>query len=356
MGTDGTERRKMNRLLIVKPSSLGDILHAFPAAAVLCRETGAAADWLVHPAFAPLLHYLPCVKRGILFERRRLGSLRTFLPAWFSLRRELKREKYDAVIDFQGLLRSALLGRTARAEICAGMPHEWIARPFYGRKLSADPHLHALLRNNAAAADFLGKPADEIDFSFRLEPVEEYVRSARTLLGKNGVPSDRRNMLIGIAPGARWPTKQWPPAFFARLIGEIGKIFPEALFLLFGSQADAEGAETIRKSVPDPERVVGFCGQTELGDLVELTRLCSLFISNDSGPMHIAAALDIPVLAFFGATSPVLTGPYTRRKAILRPGLPCEQCFRHRCADMKCHGAVRPEDAAAAAARLLERE
>ena len=311
------------RLLVIKPSSLGDVVHAFPAVDMLRRRLGNELEsltWVVNDSLAGILGMFPGVDRIVKFPRSRIwhgDARKAFLE-------DLRKEQYDVSIDFQGLLRSAILSRTARAEVCAGMPHEWIARPFYGRKLTADPHLHALLRNNAAAADFLGRPVDEIDFSFRLEPAEEHVRSALALLEKNGVPAGRRSMLIGLATGARWPTKQWPPAFFARLIGELGNIFPEALFLLLGSQADAEGAETIRKSAPDPERVVSLCGQTGLGDLVELTRLCKLFISNDSGPMHIAAALDIPVLAFFGATSPVLTGPHTRRKTILRPGLPCE--------------------------------
>jgi len=335
-----------DRLLIVKPSSLGDVLHAFPAVAALCRETGCRADWLIHPAFAPLLRYLPCVDRAILFERKKLGAVKTFVPAYLELRRELKREKYRAVIDFQGLLRSAMLGFTASAKTHAGVPHEWVARPFYGRKLTVDPGHHALLRNNEAAAAFLGKAVDEIDFSFRLEPAAENVASAETLLKNTGIAGSK--MLIGVAPGARWVTKQWPPEFFAKVIGALSERYPEAVFLLLGSQSDEDAAQTILACAP-AGKAVDLCGKTTLGDLVELTRKCRLFLSNDSGPMHIAAALDVPVLALFGATSPVLTGPYTQKKTVLQPGLACEQCFERHCVKMTCHKAIEAERAVRAA-------
>lgn len=343
------------RILIVKPSSLGDVLHAFPAVATLCRETGAKADWLIHPAFAPLLKYMPCVENIILFERKKLGGVFSFLPAFKQLKQELKRNQYDAVIDLQGLFRSALIAKFARAKVHAGPsdPREGIAKLFYNKKFQQKKEVHALIKNNQAVAQFLEKDPDTLDFSFTLPVVEENLRSAETLLQTNGVTVEQKKCLIGLAPGARWITKQWKPEFFAQLIVELKKRIPHAHFLLLGTADDIPSAETICASVKD--NITDLCGKTSLGDLVELTRMCTLFISNDSGPMHIAAALNVPVLALFGPTDPALTGPFTDRKTVLQPqDLPCIRCMKRQCAAMTCQDAILPATAAEKAFDMIQ--
>lgn len=340
--------------LIVKPSSLGDVLHAFPAVAALCRETGAQADWLIHPAFEPLLEYLPCVRKTIRFERTRLGSARTFLPAFLSLWKGLRTEKYDAVIDLQGLLRSASIGFLARASVHAGpaQPREGAASFFYSKKLTEDTGkdgcLHALVKNNRAIEDFLGRT--DIDFHFEMPERPDRAAAANRLLDSAGVSPNAE--LIGAAPGARWNTKAWPPEFFSAVLTKLAEARPNAQFVLLGSKSEQGAAETIRQTVRGA-RIVDLAGKTSLFDLVEIIRRCSLFLCNDSGPMHIAAALGVPVEAFFGPTSPELTGPYTERKAVLQPAADCLRCFRRRCESMRCHDLIDPGDAAAAALNLL---
>lgn len=342
--------------LIVKPSSLGDILHTFPAVSTLCRETGAVADWLILPAFAPLLRYLPCVRKSIPFERNRLGSVRSFLPAFRRLWKDLRAESYDAVIDFQGLLRSAAAAFCARSNIHAGPAHpkEAAAKLFYSRKLfpaAADPckkPRHAVERNNAFVAGFLGR--DELDFSFTMPRVEEYSASASALLNSCKIPPGAP--LIGVAPGARWKTKQWPPAFFAALIKELETRVPDAHFLLAGSAAEQETATEILRLSGSPN-VSNLCGRTDTGALVEIIRECRLFLCNDSGPMHIAALLGIPVLALFGPTSPELTGPFSPASRVIRPDLDCLCCFKRECETSLCHTALDPVAVAAEALELM---
>lgn len=348
----------MSRIfLIVKPSSLGDILHAFPAVSALCRETGATADWLIQPAFAPLLRYLPCVRSGIPFERKKLGSLRTFFPAFRELWKDLRRERYDAVIDFQGLLRSAAAGLCARANVHAGpaRPKESAAKLFYSRKLSfrktdfrKEP-CHALLRNNAMAADFLGR--DSLDCSFTPAPVAEYAAAAAGLLAERGIPQGA--FLVGLAPGARWETKQWPPEFFAALVTQLADRLPDARFLIFGSAAEKDTAATILRLTGNPA-VFDLCGRTDTGILVEAIRMCGLFLCNDSGPMHIASMLQIPVLALFGPTAPELTGPCSPSARVVQPDLDCLRCFRRVCEKKLCHSALDPAAVAAEALELMK--
>lgn len=347
------------RFLIVKPSSLGDVLHAFPAVAALCRESGAKADWLIHPAFSPLLKYMPCVENAILFQRKKLGKISSFFPAYRELKKDLRKNQYDAVIDLQGLFRSALIAKQAKAPYHAGpeKPREGIAKLFYNKHFSQDPGIHALLKNNQAVAHFLGKKTDEIDFSFTLPVVEENLQSANALLENAGISPDQKNCLIGLAPGARWITKQWKAEFFAELVSELKKRIPAAHFILLGTSDDIPAAETIISLCGNAPHVTSLCGKTTLGDLLELTRMCTLFVSNDSGPMHIAAALDVPVLALFGPTDPVLTGPFTERKTILQPeNVSCIRCMKRQCADMRCQDAVSPVNAADRAVAMIRND
>lgn len=338
------------RFLIVKPSSLGDVLHAFPAVHALCRETGGSADWLIHPAFEPVLKYLPEVQKTILFDRKGLGSFKTFLPALSKLRKELKRETYDAVIDLQGLFRSAWFASMARSKVHAGPanPRESLAKLYYNTKLEMDLRIHAVERNNRAIAGFLKKSPDEIDFSCPLSPVPAYQQTAEQLMAEAGIPAGRR--IIGIATGTRWVTKQWEPEFFAEIVNNMDGDYT---IMLLGTKADSPDAQKVKSLLKKPQNAFDLCGRSGTGDLVELIRKCSLLLCNDSGPMHIGAALDVPVLSFFGPTSPELTGPYSKKAKVLQPELECLRCFQKKCADPRCHQGISAEFAAETAAAML---
>ncbi len=338
------------RFLIIKPSSLGDVLHAFPAVHALCRETGGSADWLIHPAFEPVLKYLPEVRKTILFDRKGLGAIRTFLPALMKLRKDLKSGTYDAVIDLQGLFRSAWFAGMAHSDIHAGpaVPREGPAKLFYNRKLEMDPKIHAVDRNNRAIAGFLKKNAEEIDFACPLPPVPEYLENAEQIMAEAGVPAGRK--IVGIATGTRWVTKQWEPEFFAEI---VNRLEGDYTILLLGTKADSPDAQKVKSLLNKPGNAFNLCGKSGTGDLVELIRKCSLLLCNDSGPMHIGAALDVPVLSFFGPTSPELTGPYSPKAKVLQPRLECLRCFQKKCADPRCHQGISAALAAETATAML---
>ena len=184
--------------------------------------------------------------------------------------------------------------------------------------------------------------------------MEENLQSANALLENAGISPDQKNCLIGLAPGARWITKQWKTEFFAALISELKKQIPAAHFILLGTSDDIPAADTICALCANAPHITSLCGKTALGDLVELTGMCRLFVSNDSGPMHIAAALNVPVLALFGPTDPVLTGPFTERKTVLQPeNVSCICCMKRQCADMRCQDAISPENAADRAIAMI---
>ncbi len=344
----------MEKILIIKISSLGDVLHAFPAVSLIAgKYKDAQIDWLVNPAFAPILEYNTCVNRIILFPRRELASPLTFSKAFIRLIRDIRKEKYDLVIDLQGLLRSAFFARFARTPVIAGFdsPKEKAATFFYNRKITPDAeHVHAVDKN----AGFVSKLLD-VPFSVPDSPLPENRRNMDNLaaiLGKKNVSTN--DLIIGVAPGARWESKQWPPSFFAKVMDSLVGRVPGCKFILLGSPDELETCRKIASSC-EKARPVIIAGETGIGELVEAIRISKCLLCNDSGPMHIAASLKIPVCAMFGPTDPEKTGPYGKPHSVFQPELSCIKCFKRYCPQKNyvCQKSVNPDLAADGIISLL---
>ena len=312
------------RILVVKPSSLGDIVHLFPALTRL-REAfpDAELDFMVHPAFADALDYSPWpVAHKILFEREKLGNLLTFPGEMRRLVRALRSRPYDCVIDFQGLFRSAFFSRVAaRRAPVAGFadPREFSARFFYDVAVRARG-AHAVERNVELANHFAGgeKPVPELPAPAAPEGV--------------AAPAGLPERYLLLLPGARWESKCFPPALFAAAAKKLLERFPKlAAVIAGGSDAVAPARELLRGLPPD---TVDLCGRTSLPELFEVVRGAAGVLCNDSGPMHIAALMRRPVCAFFGSTRPGATGPWgdgTRCRVLRNESLGCLECMRRKC-------------------------
>lgn len=339
----------MKRFLIVKPSSLGDVIHAFPAVSMLAETyPDAEIDWLVIPSLVPLVKYHPAVKNVILFRRKEMGKIASFPKAFLELWSAIRKNRYDAVIDLQGLFRSALISRLAKTSLVAGPAEcrESISTIFYKRKLHpGEKENHAVRKNMMMMADFLGRPVPEkIGFEMKHDP--EAAENAARKLGDFA-----NKKYIAVAPGARWESKQWPPDFFAECIDLFLKNHPDHSAVLLGTDSEREQGEEMKKILKHP--VLDLIGKTAIPELVECIRNASMLFCNDSGPMHIAAALNTPLTACFGPTDPVLTGPFTDLAAVLTPDIHCLKCFRRTCEKMECHALITPEQAVTAAETLL---
>ena len=315
---------KIQRILIVKPSSMGDIIHVFPALAFLREKLPEADfDFLVHPAFAGILDYSPApIRQRILFDRRRLGNVRSFPLAFLRLCRALRGSRYDLVIDFQGLLRSGLCTAITRHARTAGFaaPREKAARFFYDIKAQVPAGLHAVERNLRLAAAAIGAEA----------PAKP-PRPAVPPPPQDWEPPVRRPYLA-MLPGARWHSKCFPPTLFARIAAAVGEAHPEMEFLILGSAGDRPVAETIRGHLPKDFPATDLTGKTSERELVEILRGAAAVVCNDTGPMHIAAMLGRPLFAFFGPTDPHRTGPWSSDARVYRRReLPCLGCLRRRC-------------------------
>ena len=149
---------------------------------------------------------------------------------------------------------------------------------------------------------------------------------------------------IALQPGARWLNKHWPVKYFAELVRLLAKDFPDRRFAILGGSDDQVAGKLVARAAPD--RCLDLCGQTSLPEMVEWLRLCQLMITNDTGPMHAAAALGKPLVALFGPTEPRRTGPYGQLENVLRIDLPCSPCLKSYCVYEKpneCLKAISPE-------------
>ena len=316
------------KILIVKPSSLGDIVHALPAASLIRqRFPEASISWLVNDSFAGILEAFPGIDEIIVFQRQRLGRLSQagdlcrFLMA-------LRRKRFDVVIDLQGLFRSGFMS------FCTGAPRRigfQNAREGAVKFYTEAVHLPANLEHAVDKNLFLVQDAFKIPESCGFPDLvrrQEFVDKADALMAQEGMARDAA--LVAVAPSARWASKTWPPGFFAEVLQAVHAQVPGAVFWIIGTRAEQAVGERLVRQCPGLS-VRNLSGKTDLGTLVELLGRSRVLLTNDSGPMHIGALLKCPCVALFGPTSPELTGPYGAGHRIFSG--PCDRrpCFQRQC-------------------------
>lgn len=308
------------RILVIKPSSFGDIIHLFPALGLLKKVLpDAVMDFVVNPEFAPLLDFSPFpVDRRIIFERRKLASA-GFLKELFALRRELRKEKYDAVIDFQGLFRSGFITFLTRSWVKAGFAgaRERSAEIFYNRKIKA-VSAHAVERYGELVCQLF-------DLDEKLTQPDLPVNHQAAA----GLPELPEKYIV-LLPGTRWESKRFPPELFGEVCRKISEKLPGYTFIAAGSAGEREIAGQIGGEV------LNFAGKTTMPQLMELLRNAAAVIGNDSGPLHAAAALKRPVIGFYGPTDPVLTGPWGGNCHFFYADCECRGCLKRLCPDGSC--------------------
>ncbi|MDD2403254.1 MAG: lipopolysaccharide heptosyltransferase II [Lentisphaerae bacterium] len=334
--------KKISDILIIKPSSLGDIFHAFPAVAQLRRHfPDAGIDWMVNPEFADAIDFCPStIRRKIIFPRRELADFSKFIGAFWRLTKELRSVRYQMVIDFQGLFRSAFFGWLAHADAQYGFanPKEFSAKLFYHRRYSvAFDACHAIERNLSLAKQLPGieEAGSNVVIEQVLAPVPRFSEAVDRRFEQLKITQD--DHLIGICPGARWQSKCWPAEFFTTIIRAVAAQRPQTKFLILGSAAERRIGIEIAEAAGG--QTISLTGETGIGELIEIIRRCRVLVSNDSGPIHIAAAAQVPVFAFFGPTDPELTGPYGSNHQVFRADVECLKCFERKCPrhDNICH-------------------
>lgn len=273
----------------------------------------------------PLLENDPDLEGVIPFNRHCWAFPRCWAEHIASIRR-MRALAFDWVIDLQGLARSGFFAWTANGKFTIGVddPREG-ARGFYDIAVRRPSfHTHAV-EWYLEILRVLNVPTDR---SFTWLPSRENI--ARNVQRKWNTAGSR---WILLNPGARWETKRWPVEYYQKLIKLIVTHVSDVRIAILGSREDSGSGKLISQMMP--HRCLDLTGQTSLPELIEWVRLGNLMISNDTGPMHIAAALDKPVVAIFGPTEPRRTGPYRQLDRVTRIPLPCSPCFKSECSNPK---------------------
>ncbi len=344
--TDELKSRDFKNILLIKLSALGDVVHTWPVLNKLrARYPKARIDWLVASDFAELLQGNPAINNVIEFPRDDWSTPWRLAPYARAARliAMLRAGQYDLALDLQGQLRSAIFAFACGAPVRIGFdkPRKNIWKTL-NRKIPDEAKKHAW--RGAREGSWLAYTHHIALPTLDLHPVERYLALAPLLgLGDAApdfsfpIPQDaitridalleyydigQAKPLAAIAPGTNWDTKQWRADGFA----EVARHFLQKGFavVLMGSDGERALCEEVVKLAPG---AVDLAGETTLPELAALIRRATICVSNNSGPMHLAVALDRPVIGIFGPTDPVWAGPYRRGGAVLRAELPCSPCY-----------------------------
>jgi heptosyltransferase I len=343
--TDDLKSRDFQNILLIKLSALGDVVHTFPLLNKLRRRyPKARIDWLVASDLAELLQTNPAIADVIEFPRDEWSTPWRWAPYASAARliARLRAAQYDLVLDLQGQLRSAIFAFACGAPVRIGFdkPRAGVWKSL-SRPIPDEAKKHAW--QGAREGSWLAYTHHIALPTLDLHPVERYLGVA-PLLGLDGaadfsfpIPQEattridalldyydigKAKPLVVMAPGTNWDTKRWRRDGFA----DVARHFLQKAFavILIGSEGERALCEEIAKLAPG---AVDLASETTLSELTALIRRATICVTNDSGPMHLAVALDRPVVSVFGPTDPVWAGPFRRDGAVLRAELPCSPCY-----------------------------
>ncbi len=308
------------RVLLIKTSSLGDVIHALPALTDAARAIpGITFDWVVEEGFAEIPTWHPAVGKVIpvAIRRWRKNIWQTIKSGeWKRFKQSLRATKYDLVIDAQGLLKSALLTRYVKAPVAGldkGSAREPIAARFYDRRLAVARGQHAVERVRQLFAIALGYdlPNGLGDYGLNVERLVEL---------------PRKNPYVLFLHGTTWDTKHWPEAYWRELAERVGYL-GVGVKLAWGNPAEKARAERIAKDMRHVE-VLPKLNLAGIGKVLAGAQAC---VAVDTGLGHLAAALDVPTLSLFGPTNPGLTGAYGKAQIHMASDFPCAPCLQKKC-------------------------
>jgi lipopolysaccharide heptosyltransferase I len=330
-------------ILIVRLGALGDIIHTVPAAAALrAAFPDARIDWLVDRRHRAVLDLVIGIDHAVVLERSSPSG-------WIDVTRRLRSVSYDVAIDFQGLLKSAVLARASGAARVAGFSiwhlREKTARPFYsdtpadGRLSSLGDHV---ILKNLGLLRVLGIADTQIRFPFA-EIDSPAVAHVRASLG-----GDRPFALIN--PGAAWPNKRWPAARFGEIAAFLHEVRHLPSVVLWGPGEQGLAGAVVETSGGAAQ----VAPPTTLSDLLALSRAASLMVSGDTGPLHVAAAAGTPTVALFGPTDPHRNGPWSPEDVSVSRYGACSCHYERRCHSQSwCLESIRVAEVTAAIQQRL---
>ena len=323
------------RICLIKPSALGDVVQTLPVLTALrSRFPNAHIAWVVNRAYADILAGHPHLNETIVFDRGRGKPWsRSARAAFFSLLRMLQERQFDLACDLQGLLRSSIMARATRAarRIGLGDAREG-ARLFYTDVVPVPRCGMSAVDRYWLLAGSLGVGPATKQFVIPVSPSER-LWAGRQWDGAGG-------LCVAIHPGARWMTKRWPTGHYAEIARRLERE-ATARIVLVGGTEETDAARQIESAVRG--RCVNLTGQTSLKQLAAVLCRVDLLLTNDSGPMHLAAALGTPVAGIFTCTSPDRARPYGSGHLIIGTSVWCAASYLKKCSRMECMSELTPD-------------
>jgi lipopolysaccharide heptosyltransferase I len=316
--SEQVKKGSFREILVIKPSSLGDIIHALPAiGSIRKRFAQARISWLVKPEWADLLKDHPFIDE-VISSPFSWGSLPELI-------RSVRRRPFDLVIDLQGLFRSAFLGFLTTASFRIGFSEGREGAPwFYTDRVTVPEEIPHAVDRYRTVAKALGASLQEVNFG--VTSSSDSIISVNRLLKEVGLSESDPYAVIH--PTARWESKKWPGESFAKL-GDWLVEEKKMPLLFIGSQGEREEVDRVLSTMR--RAATNVAGKTTLLESAELIKRAQFLICNDSGPMHLAAAVGTPVFALFGPTDPGKVGPYGAGHSVIQKEIDCLGCVRSRC-------------------------
>ena len=321
------------KLLIVRLGSLGDIIHTIPAQQLITQHfSQAQIHWLTEPPYQTLLERIPGISQVWLADtkkwRRRLSSLAESTQ----LVRSLRQQHFDIALDFQGLVKSALLAKLSGAKRVVGFvvhqSREPASRYFYSETVVGDdgsrPHVVEI---NLQLARSLGCSQNGASPLIPLDIPSEAFDYVDDQLSRNKISEP-----ILINPGAGWVTKLWPLKNYAQLMLRVHEELGHGVVLTYGPGEE----EMVKKiqTLTAPHPITAF--PTTFLQLAALCRRSRLLMAGDTGPLHLAVALGTPTVAILGPTSPWRNGPFNAQDLIVKRYLFCSNSYKRTCNEFIC--------------------
>jgi heptosyltransferase-1 len=328
------------RVLIIKTTSLGDVMHTLPAVNDAYKNNPKIEfDWLVEKPFAEIPTWHPAVKAVIPVEIRKWRKSLTDKSTWQEVKafkQKLQTEEYDMVIDAQGLIKSALLTKLSRGKRKIGFAKSCAREPlsslFYDERIKVDKTAHAIQRVRALFAQALGYTLghDNIDYGLSKVP-QRYQFEKPTVL---------------LLHGTTWPTKHWPESYWRELAENLQQE-NIAMKCVWGNEIEKARAEKICADLPLAEVMP----KLSLSEVASLLAAVNAAVAVDTGLGHMAAAIATPTISLYGPTNPERTGALGKQQKHFRSTLPCAPCLQEKCSianmqadnDPPCMGELTPE-------------
>lgn len=335
--------KEYKNILLIKMSSLGDILHTLPFAAELRKlYPNAKISWLVHPQFAGFVPDAPVIDEVLYFDKKKFNSmsLGDKYRYFCEMKKLLQSKHFDLVLDMQGLFKSAVLAAISGCDERLGYCELREGSAFVSKAITGAHSKEHVIERYLDVARYLGAdvPVGELDFP--MPNLDKETASVWEKLQAKGMAKDSEYVVM--VPGARWWTKEWPLEHYAKLANMIINGSEKYVVLAGGPDDAVKGAKV--KELSNNDYVIDMTGQTSLRELAALIKGCKYYVSADTGPLHFAAALKKPLVAMYGPTKADRTGPYgSKNSTVLLSPAKCKGCLKKKCDDWHCMHDITPE-------------